>query len=271
MKGLFSLSMRTSAFSLHMDKQTIMQACCVAGQTGRLDTPKAAQQSVKPVSQCQRGSPNSRVRRSKGHTQESVSQSRGQSSKAVQEKALDHEMYTPSPCSSFLNLCLWHSKDEGDLGGWMPHHRYTIFSGWGSPAALGQGSGGCWSWSLISLQLLLWGLNAGYRKLSSPKEFWLLLRSDWFRMPNSGWPITRPIAPRGGGLVAVSPSKSPMAFPLCPSPFLPAQPGLRAGQTKVRGYKCLCTNSRSMGNKKEDIVLLVQSKGNDIVGITKTW
>ena len=45
----------------------------------------------------------------------------------------------------------------------------------------------------------------------------------------------------------------------------------RTGQTKVQGYKCLYTNAQSMGNKKEELELLLQTEGYDIVGITETW
>jgi len=35
--------------------------------------------------------------------------------------------------------------------------------------------------------------------------------------------------------------------------------------------KCLCTNTRSMGNKQEELGICVQSQGHDLIAYTETW
>ncbi|XP_059585091.1 uncharacterized protein LOC109285840 [Alligator mississippiensis] len=39
----------------------------------------------------------------------------------------------------------------------------------------------------------------------------------------------------------------------------------------IRGLKCLCTNAHSMGNKQEELALLLADTNPDIVGLTETW
>ena len=40
---------------------------------------------------------------------------------------------------------------------------------------------------------------------------------------------------------------------------------------KTQGMRCLYTNAQSMGNKQEELELLVQQSRYDLMGITETW
>ena len=47
---------------------------------------------------------------------------------------------------------------------------------------------------------------------------------------------------------------------------------LSKGQVRsTRSLKCLYTNAQSMGNKQEELELLIHQNKYDIIGITETW
>ena len=43
------------------------------------------------------------------------------------------------------------------------------------------------------------------------------------------------------------------------------------GKKNTHGPKCLYTNAQSIGNKQDELELLIQQNKYDIIGITETW
>lgn len=42
-------------------------------------------------------------------------------------------------------------------------------------------------------------------------------------------------------------------------------------ELKVQVFRCLCTNAQGLGNKKEELQLLMQKEGYYLEDITETW